>query len=142
MRFVLIILICLLFNFHIEGYGKTIINFNSGNKKVHILELYTSQACSSCPSAEKWLNQLRNSTDLWNKIIPLEFHVSYWNHLNWIDSHSKDEFNDRQRRYDQVNRSGVYTPQILLNGENYHSWRRKNHEYGDNQLSPGILKVK
>jgi len=142
MKFYLIIILSIIVNFPFESEGKNIKNFNSGEKKVHILELYTSQSCSSCPPADKWLNQLQHSNLLWNKVIPLEFHVSYWNHLNWKDIHSKDEFNDRQRHYDRLNKTGVYTPQVLLNGVDYRKWRWMGHTYLNKESSPGNLSVK
>ena len=54
------------------------ISFNSGIKQVTMIELFTSQGCSSCPAAEEWINQLVESPKLWNELIPLAFHVDYW----------------------------------------------------------------
>lgn len=51
----------------------------------NIIELYTSQGCSSCPPAEAWLSGLANETGLWRSLFPLAFHVSYWDYLGWKD---------------------------------------------------------
>ena len=97
--------------------------FNSGVKRVNLVELYTSESCSSCPPAEKWLGDLKQSTGLFKTFIPLEFHVSYWNHLHWKDPFSKGEFSARQRDYNRAIKGGVYTPQVILNGVDFRGWR-------------------
>lgn len=89
---------------------------NSGVNKVHLIELYTSESCSSCPPAEEFISGFKDSKDLWKRVIPMAFHVSYWNHLNWRDKFSKKEFSRRQRVGARKIKSSVYTPQLLLNG--------------------------
>ncbi len=82
---------------------------------VAVLELFTSEGCSSCPSADKLLPQL---VGLDSNIIPLSFHVDYWNRLGWIDPFSNSEYSERQRSYArQLNLESVYTPQLVVNGE-------------------------
>lgn len=82
---------------------------------VVVLELFTSEGCSSCPSADKLLPLIAG---LDAAIIPLSFHVDYWNRLGWKDPFSSAEFSDRQREYgQQFNNDGVYTPQLVVNGE-------------------------
>ncbi|MGB0720063.1 MAG: DUF1223 domain-containing protein [Bdellovibrionales bacterium] len=79
-----------------------------------VVELFTSQSCSSCPPADQNLAALADTQN----IIALGFHVTYWDHLNWKDTLSRDFATDRQRRYAAENRSGrVYTPQIIVNGD-------------------------
>ena len=80
-----------------------------------VLELFTSEGCSSCPPADNLLPQL---TKLDSNIIPLSFHVDYWNRLGWEDPFSKSEFSERQREYArQFNLENIYTPQLVVNGE-------------------------
>lgn len=98
-------------------------HFNSGPQKVRLVELYTSQSCSSCPPAQHWLNQLKQSPKLWKKFIPLSFHVNYWNHLSWKDPFSHQKYSKRQRQYNRVIQKGVFTPQILIDGRDYKKWR-------------------
>ena len=81
-----------------------------------ILELFTSQGCSSCPPADVILSKY--ALDNRPNIIPLAFHVDYWNHIGWKDPFSKAQYSDRQREYAEVfNSSGVYTPQLVINGK-------------------------
>jgi hypothetical protein len=118
------------------------LEFNSGESKVRLIELYTSQSCSSCPPAETWLSNLKNSDKLWTEFIPISFHVSYWNHLSWKDSFSKQEFSNRQREYHRVIRGGVYTPQVVLDGKDFRKWRNINaNSFSKSRIKPGNLNV-
>jgi hypothetical protein len=98
---------------------------NHGNKKTiqtkrsyssfAVLELFTSEGCSSCPPADRLLPQLEG---LDANIIPLSFHVDYWNNLGWKDPFSHSEFSDRQKDYGQhFKLESIYTPQLIINGE-------------------------
>ncbi len=78
-----------------------------------LLELFTSQGCSSCPPADAVLRELSGREDL----LPLAFHVDYWNHLGWVDPFSSAAFSSRQQDYAAVRGSGVYTPQLLIEGK-------------------------
>jgi hypothetical protein len=84
-----------------------------------VIELYTSEGCSSCPPADRLLSFV--TEDAMKKNLPvhtLSFHVDYWDYLGWKDPFSKPEFSDRQRRYARIlNASSVYTPQMIVNGE-------------------------
>jgi hypothetical protein len=80
-----------------------------------VLELFTSQSCSSCPPADKILGEL---TDTHDNVIALSCNVTYWNHLHWKDTLSKNFCTARQRGYVQALKSrGPYTPQIIINGK-------------------------
>jgi hypothetical protein len=89
-----------------------------------VVELFTSQGCSSCPPADEILNKMKSRTlsglgDLSEKvnIYPLSFHVTYWNRLGWKDSFSQKKFDERQYEYgSRFALNGVYTPQIVING--------------------------
>ncbi len=118
------------------------LEFNSGENKIHLIELYTSQSCSSCPPAEKWISRFKGSRDLWKKYIPIAFHVSYWNHLSWVDTFSKESYSKRQRDYDNIIKAGVYTPQILIDGKDFRKWRTiEDTPQLEVSTSPGNLKV-
>ncbi|MCK5360690.1 MAG: DUF1223 domain-containing protein, partial [Gammaproteobacteria bacterium] len=58
-------------------------HFSSGEGKVNLVELYTSEGCSSCPPAEKWMNNLKDDPRLWQHFVPLAFHVDYWDYIGW-----------------------------------------------------------
>lgn len=79
-----------------------------------VLELFTSQSFSSCPTADKLLEKLTNEDE---NIIALSCNVTYWNHLSWKDSLSKEFCNERQRDYVRtLDSRGPYTPQIVISG--------------------------
>lgn len=80
-----------------------------------VLELFTSEGCSSCPPADRLLPQLANEDP---DIIVLSFHVDYWDHLGWKDPFSNSEFSDRQKEYARKFKlESIYTPQLVINGE-------------------------
>ncbi|NOT14691.1 MAG: DUF1223 domain-containing protein [Methylotenera sp.] len=89
----------------------------SGAETVPLLELYTSEGCSSCPPADKWLSTLK--PDL-KKVIPLAFHVDYWDYIGWKDRFAKAEYSERQRKTAAlVGSSFIYTPQFVLSGRDF-----------------------
>lgn len=95
-------------------------SLSSGPHQVQLLELYSSEGCSSCPPAERWLSAQRTSSGLWTKFVPIEFHVDYWNHLGWVDRFANAEFAHRQRRYSREwGLRQIYTPAFVLNGQRW-----------------------
>jgi hypothetical protein len=85
--------------------------------RVSVLELYTSEGCSSCPPADRWLSALPRRGFTSAQVIPLAFHVDYWNELGWPDRFSQPAFSARQRRVNErLEASVIYTPQIVLDG--------------------------
>jgi hypothetical protein len=79
-----------------------------------VLELFTSEGCSSCPPADALLSELGGST---KGVIPLAYHVDYWNHLGWSDPFSSRQFSERQTEYSRaMDLSGEYTPQMVIDG--------------------------
>ena len=78
-----------------------------------LLELFTSQGCSSCPPADAVLRELSTHDDL----LPLAFHVDYWNNLGWVDPFSSAAFTARQQGYASVRGFEVYTPQLVVEGK-------------------------
>ncbi|MBU1224103.1 MAG: DUF1223 domain-containing protein [Gammaproteobacteria bacterium] len=91
----------------------------SGDTRNRLLELYTSEGCSSCPPADRWLSQLPADSG----VVPLAFHVDYWDRLGWHDPYAQAAFTQRQR--DRNRGSGwVYTPQVMLDGADFRAWHR------------------
>ncbi|WP_265501080.1 DUF1223 domain-containing protein [Paracoccus beibuensis] len=79
-----------------------------------VVELFTSQGCSSCPPADAMLTMLAGKED----VLPLSFHVDYWDYLGWADSFARPEFTDRQHDYaSAVGERSVYTPQMIVDGQ-------------------------
>ena len=89
---------------------------------VALIELYTSQGCSSCPPADQWLSRLQPlETPL--HAVPLALHVGYWDYIGWKDPFARKEFNERQRRLAGHNGSGtVYTPEVFVAGSELADW--------------------
>jgi hypothetical protein len=82
-----------------------------------VLELFTSQGCSTCPPADRVLSRLGLDEKTRTKVVPLAFHVDYWNRVGWTDPFSAKEWSARQDAYNRVFRlDGVYTPQLVVNG--------------------------
>jgi hypothetical protein len=93
------------------------VTFSSGPSKVALVELYTSEGCSSCPPADEWLADLRKDPRLWKEIVPIEFHVNYWDSLGWKDRLSTPAYTAREYAYATAwNSSNVYTPCFVRNG--------------------------
>lgn len=83
-----------------------------------VVELYTSEGCSSCPPADRWLSSLKGRDD----VLPIAFHVGYWDRLGWVDRFATREITDRQYQLAQaMGARNVYTPQVVVQG---HDWRR------------------
>jgi hypothetical protein len=80
--------------------------------RVALLELYTSEGCSSCPPADRWLSELKLPRD---QLIPLALHVDYWDSLGWPDPFAQHAFTARQQ---QLSRS-MYTPERILDGHEF-----------------------
>jgi hypothetical protein len=83
-----------------------------------VIELFTSQGCSSCPPADALLARLAGAGSLGDRALaPLSFHVDYWNDLGWADPYSSPAWTERQRRYARSIEDGrVYTPQLVVGG--------------------------
>jgi len=92
---------------------------NANGKPVAVVELFTSEGCSSCPPADVNLERISKIKPMANgTVLPLSFHVDYWNHLGWEDPFAKEAFSERQRDYARAaKQNGVYTPQIVVNGK-------------------------
>lgn len=99
--------------------------FTSPDLPVDLVELFTSEGCSSCPPAERWLGDLTKQPGLWTEFIPLAFHVDYWDYIGWRDRFASSAHSQRQRRYAREGGlQTVYTPGVLLNGQEWRAWYR------------------
>lgn len=118
------------------------IQFQSPRERTALLELYTSEGCSSCPPAEAWLSRLQDSPRLWRDFAPVAFHVDYWNYLGWKDAWSDAAFSERQREYAQFwNSANIYTPELFLNGKEWHNWFTGKNGPASSGEQAGILTV-
>jgi hypothetical protein len=95
----------------------------SGPKTAALVELYTSEGCSSCPPADRWLSGLSAQGYVPERVVPLALHVDYWDYIGWKDPYAKRVFSQRQRKLTQLQRLAlVYTPQVMLQGHDFRGW--------------------
>lgn len=89
--------------------------------RVNLMELYTSDGCSDCPPAEAWLSQFTDDTRLWKELVPVAFHVDYWDDHSWRDPFDNRAYTARQQSISaHSGNSTVYTPEFVLDGA---EWR-------------------
>lgn len=96
----------------------------SGAALVPVIELYTSEGCSSCPPADRWLSSLKGSAAAGRAVVQA-FHVGYWDYIGWVDRFAAPAHTTRQREAAGRNGlSGIYTPQVLRNGRDWRDYAR------------------
>ena len=89
-----------------------------------MLELYTSEGCSSCPPADRFVSKLKDSQLSDQHLVPLAFHVTYWDYIGWRDPFGNPQYDDRQHKQALLNASKtVYTPQFMMNGKDFRRYR-------------------
>jgi len=97
----------------------------SGPATAALVELYTSEGCSSCPPADRWLTAMGGTTGRSPVFVPIAFHVVYWDYLGWKDAFGDTRFTERQRQFARAaGANSVYTPQVVLGGRDFPEWRR------------------
>jgi len=118
----------------LQAHAGTVLQLESPLERVAVLELFTSHGCSSCPPADRWLRRLVDRPGLWREVVPLAFHVDYWDGLGWPDRFASGRYSQRQGAYRASGRVGsVYTPGFVLNGREWRGWL-----WGEQaELSPG-----
>jgi hypothetical protein len=95
--------------------------FKNDSPTASLLELYSSEGCSSCPPAEAWTNDLKSAPGLWKDVFPVVFHVDYWDGLGWPDRFARAEYTQRQQNYaSRLGQDSVYTPEFIVNGFEWH----------------------
>lgn len=91
----------------------------SGALLTPVIELYTSEGCSSCPPADRWLSTLKSSAASGRAVVQA-FHVGYWDYIGWVDRFAAPAYTSRQRQVASWNgQSGIYTPQLVRNGKDW-----------------------
>jgi len=118
-------------------------------RKAVLIELFTSQGCSSCPAADAFVAQLPNLGFDRDRVVPLTFHVDYWDNLGWPDPFASGSFTKRQRQYALRGRlsapegsqspSGVYTPQMVVDGAVHFSGRQRNLAIDQIRLAAAVV---
>ena len=114
----------------------------SSENQVALLELFTSEGCSSCPPAEKWLSGLKTAPGLWKNFVPVALHVDYWDYLGWRDPWGSKNYSDRQRLYaESWHSDSIYTPGFVLNGKEWRDWSRLKDGPRSSEAKAGVLKI-
>ncbi len=91
-------------------------SMEEGYSPIVVLELFTSQGCSSCPSADALLEKVKKEHS--EGVFTLSYHVDYWNYIGWKDPFSKSEYTQIQRAYNtKLRYNGNYTPEVVVNGK-------------------------
>jgi hypothetical protein len=98
----------------------------SATQLVPVVELYTSEGCSSCPPADAWLSTLKQAHKE-GKVVAQAFHVNYWDYIGWTDRFAAPAYTQRQRELSaRTNLNSIYTPQIAKNGRTIRDYDAKN----------------
>ena len=125
MRYLVVLLLLLATNLQA-------LELTSSSSQAIVVELYTSEGCSSCPPADKWLSRLKHDPRVFKSIIPMAFHVDYWDDLGWKDPWAQAAFSNRQRQLSLSLAtpsvfagllSQVYTPAFLVSSQEWTKWR-------------------
>ena len=118
--------------------------FSSPSTQVSILELFTSQGCEECPDSDKLLSEFQKNPALFKKVIPIAYHVDYWNDKGWEDPLSSEASTKKQYEYATIWRKpSIYTPLFALNGKPTRFWDIDELDLDTpHQNKPGILSVK
>ncbi len=99
-------------------FAGTPIVVDSGDRQTAVVELYTSEGCSSCPRADRWLEKLVTTPQQDLDLLALAFHVDYWDYLGWKDRFSNADYTRRQRVLGANNQQRtIYTPEFFVNGK-------------------------
>lgn len=118
------------------------LTFRSKTKQTMLIELYSSEGCSSCPPADHFISQFKTSDELWAHYIPMIFHVDYWDYLGWKDVFASAAYSERQRNHKkQGNLSSVYTPGFVINGDEWTGFFSLLRSLPESDNQPGILSV-
>jgi len=130
--------------FMIEGLSapraSNMLILESSENRVHLLELFSTESCSSCPPADQWMGSLRRSPGLWKSFVPVVAHVHYWDYLGWKDPFSSPENTARQKAYVATWKGGyAYTPNFVLDGADWRGQRLR--DLSESSQKVGVLKA-
>ena len=115
---------------------------HSPSHRVSLFELYTSEGCSSCPPADRFISGLYKTGVSSEQILPLAFHVTYWDYIGWKDPFASAMHDQRQRKIAQLaGGRTVYTPQFVLNGSDYRDYRAFNRHVHELATQPSKVDI-
>ena len=118
------------------------LEFASSQQRTTVVELYTSEGCSSCPPADRWISSLRDDPRLFKTLLPLVFHVDYWDRLGWRDPFASKAFSQRQYALVQEDiLSQAYTPGIVVDSQEWRQWFRGKRDLKNTGEAAAVLSV-
>ncbi len=120
----LITTFCILSTYISTGNAVEQCSRSSSTHTVALMELYTSEGCSSCPPADRFLqNIIQNAGMHPDRVIPISLHVDYWDYIGWKDPFAKHLFTERQQELSAYAHSRtIYTPEFFINGKELRNW--------------------
>lgn len=118
------------------------LEWHSAERAPAVIELFTSEGCNSCPPADRWLSGFKDHPGLFSEVIPMAFHVDYWDWIGWEDRFARPEYSARQTAYVEAgNLSQRYTPGIIVNSEEFRAWFSGRREVTSPLVARGRLSV-
>ncbi len=122
-RFALYTLSAALSGLPLAGFAAQACSKQSPAHTVALLELYTSEGCSSCPPADQFVSGLQKRGLTPEQVVPLSLHVDYWDYIGWKDVYGRRDYTERQRWLSQLaNSRTIYTPEIFVTGSEVRDW--------------------
>lgn len=110
--------------------------------RVNLMELYTSEGCDDCPPAEAWLSGFTDDRRLWTQLVPVAFHVDYWDEQGWKDPFDSRLYTERQQAISaRAGTRTIYTPEFVLNGSEWRNFFNHTPLMLPEPLKPGILSL-
>ena len=122
----------------VEAQGTAACRASSGPLLTPVVELYTSEGCSSCPPADRWLSQLKADPG----VVALAFHVDYWDRLGWKDRFGSPAYTARQSEQQRSNGARFsYTPQVVVDGRDRTDWPSIARPIGSSGRRPAAVEL-
>lgn len=115
--------------------------FKSGATPARLLEVYTSEGCASCPPADAWLGEMTPANGLWTSVVPVAWHVDYWDRQGWRDVLGSRNYSIRQKSEAGAASVTTYTPGFFLNGAEWRGFFDGNPLPPSDGPNPGLLRV-
>ena len=111
--------------------------------RVNLMELYTSEGCSDCPPAEAWLSQFTDDKRLWKELVPVAFHVDYWDTPSWRDPFDNSAYTTRQHEISaHAGDTTIYTPEFVVNGQEWQGFFDQTPFYMPEEPKVGVLSLR
>ena len=116
MKSTFVLMSVMLISIGLRNFSPENVSLKQNPKGFAVIELFTSEGCSSCPSADEAVTEIAKENA--ETVFVIGFHVDYWNNLGWKDQFSDHGYSERQKQYASIfNLNSIYTPQVIVNGK-------------------------